>query len=196
MSEERRVQTLFDQLVDSDAGSRCSAAEGIRRLIEYDSEVFKKTDVVQRLLKMVTADNDHLCRVAASFAIAQMAKYDPKQIENSRNTLTKLIAIGAEDQDALVKKNIFEGLANIAENSPTSYNKPQSVVDLISIKRDSKSVKDRFEAARVLRNLYESLEGKLVLKGALRIMAQVDPEGTKEFCKKSKWSDLWREIRF
>jgi hypothetical protein len=57
-------------------------------------------------------------------------------------------------------------------------------------------VKDRFEAARVLRTLYESLEGKIVLKAALRIMKQKDPEGTKEFCKKSKWNALWREIHF
>ncbi|MHA2060647.1 MAG: hypothetical protein ACW976_07705, partial [Candidatus Ranarchaeia archaeon] len=87
MSEERRVHTLFNQLADSDAGTRCSAAEGIRRLIEYDSEAFKKTDVVQKLIKIVTDDGDHLCRIAASFALAQMAKYDPQQIEKTVNAL-------------------------------------------------------------------------------------------------------------
>ena len=37
MLDDRRARTLFEQLKDTDAGTRCSAAEGIRRLIEYDS---------------------------------------------------------------------------------------------------------------------------------------------------------------
>ncbi|MHA1918030.1 MAG: hypothetical protein ACTSUV_06960 [Candidatus Ranarchaeia archaeon] len=194
MSEVRKVTLLLSQLKDTDPGARSSAAEGLRRLIEYDSEIFIDSDISQRLLDVLMNDKDPEVKIAVSFAIAQLARYGAKQFIKIPNIIERLVQFVLEEFGHMVRKNLFESLSNFAETAPNLFEENDVIDKILILKEKGEAIKDRFEASRILRYLYESDLGRKLIKNSLEKRMATDFEGVKKLCEKAKWTEIWNEL--
>ncbi|MHA1713195.1 MAG: hypothetical protein ACTSW4_04015 [Candidatus Ranarchaeia archaeon] len=192
--EKRNLANYMEQLNDQDAGIRELAVEYIRRYIEYNIDAVKDSDVASKLTYLLLNDKDKLVRSAVSFALVQLATYDPDQLVVLPKSLNRIARSTQLEKDENTRSNSFLTLRTIAEHNPTAF-KGTDVIDiLLEIRQKASTVRDRFRANRILHIIYTDDGGKRILAKKVQSRLGDDPDRIRVFCDENNWQDLMQFI--
>ena len=188
--EKRNFANYIRQLEDTDAGIRASAVEYIRRYIEYSTETVRENKVIGLLGSLLVKDDDVSVRSAVSFAMVQMATYDPEHLIKFKATLENLVLGARNEKDEYTRTNCFEALSILTEYNIEAFQETKVVETLIDIKQNVATIRDRFRANRILHIFYANELGKKHLLLSIQSFLENDPDKIRVFLEENNWNDL------
>ena len=128
--------------------------------------------------------------IAVSFAMVQMATYDPEHLIKFKATLENLVLGARNEKDEYTRTNCFEALSILTEYNIEAFQETKVVETLIDIKQNVATIRDRFRANRILHIFYANELGKKHLLLSIQSFLENDPDKIRVFLEENNWNDL------